>query len=352
MKIFNHLLWSGFCMALSLAVAAQEPVRIQLSGKKEFEQGEPLFIHFSLYNNTDSVIGLCRRPYVRVYSLTYSLPGDLLRHDENTGEIIPEGGILCDYIPPKYEVYKRGPKRCPAGDHTALMIEPGKTLRYSMLINECTDTENYFCKGQYKHLLPRGDYQFDVEFVFTNGLVYAGYHDFGIAGPSPAFRDKLRDFGGLFEAYYWSDGKAVDLSKRYDPALSDPLFDYVLNSGDSLMASKALIQLSDHCGRNEWLLFWYFSLLKKADEKTLWYLLNEMVDREYFPYSDKTGMLRMYDRLLRELKSHRRVYSVYLLERLQARLRYADGNSLRWDQEPLPLEEADLKKLKIYSKKK
>jgi len=349
--VYNRLIILSF-ICLSLTGTAQHPIQIDLSGKKRFELGEPIILYAQIRNNTDSVIGLCHEwSGFSVYSITHSLPGDSLWHDPQTGQFIRE--VYSHTITPKTDgVYEVRNRTCPANSNLSLMIEPGKKLYYPMFISECPMINNDACKGRYDYLLPVGDYRLDANFSFSNGKLFRGNFSFEIEKSSPDLQKKIENFGELSQNYYSSHIQKSDQykDKAYDPAISDPLYHYILESEDDVMTTKALLRIANFYGRNEWLLFWYFRVLEKADDQLLYYLINEFVGKDFFLYKDKAEALRIYDRLLRSLKKRDRVFSEYLLERLWARLHYAENE--RYRQKPFSIQEADLEGLKIYSAKK
>jgi len=338
-------------IGLSLAGTAQQAIQIDLSGKKQFELGEPIILYAQIRNNTDSAIGLCREwSDFSVYSITHSLPGDSLLHDPLTGQFIRE--VYSHTITPKIDgVYEVRNRTCPVSSNSALMIEPGKTLYYPLLISECWGINNDGCKGKYRYLLPKGIYHFQADFSFSNGQLFRGRYEFEIIGTSPDFQEQLMEYTPLLDTFlvhhYFGDAHVKD--KKYDAAVSDPYYEYLLKSADNRIVSKALIQLSKISG-TEWMVFWYFRVLEKADDLLLYYLLNEFVAEDFFLYKDKAEVLRIYDKLLQSLKKRDRVFSEYLLERLRTKLRYSDHG--RYSQEKFPINEADLEGLKIYSAKK
>ncbi len=351
MKILNYYLLIVFLISLSLEGSAQRPIQIDLLGKKRYELGEPIILYIQIYNNTDSVIGLCREwSDFSIFSVTHSLPGDSLWHDPLTGQFIRE--VYSHTITPKIDgVYEVKNRTCPANSNSALMIGPGKMLYYPLLISECWGINNDGCKGRYRYLLPKGTYHFQADFSFSNGQLFRGRYEFDILDTSPGFQSHLGEYASLLDSFlvhhYFGDAYVRD--KKYDAAVSDPLYEYLLQNADSRIVSKALIQFSVFSGRNEWLLFWYFRVLEKADDELLYYLINEFVGNDFFLYKDKAEVLGIYDRLLQSLQKRDRVFSEYLLERLRAKLRYSDHG--RYSQEKFPVKEADVDGLKIYSKR-
>ena len=349
--LYYHLVTLAL-IGLSLAGIAQQAIQIDLSGKKQFELGEPIILYALIRNNTDSVIGLSwEGTFFSLYSVTHSLPGDSLWHDPLTGQFIRE--VYSHTITPKIDgVFEVRNRTCPANSNLALMIEPGKTLYYPMLISECWGINNDGCMGRYRHLLPRGRYHFQGDFSFCHGQLFRGRYEFEIIGTSPDFQDRLEEYAPLLDSFlvhhYFGDAFVRD--KKYDAAVSDPLYEYLLKKADSRIVSKALIQFASFCGQNEWTLFWYLRILEKADDQLLYYLLNEFVGKDFFLYKDKAEALRIYDRLLQSLKKRDRVFSEYLLERLWARLHYAENE--RYRQKPFSIQDSDLEGLKIYSVKK
>ena len=274
-------------------------------------------------------------------------------HDPATGRFIREGSSHS------FGVNRAGKNSnktqeslCSLTSNEACIIEPGKVFFFPLLVSDCSDIEFIGCRGKYNFLLPKGDYRLDINWGFNNNQRFVRSYEFSIVETSIELSNTLGIYNELANNFLIDHvlGPDYNKGKKYDPMVGDPLYDAILNDGDSILVSKSLLMISDYFAVNEWLLYWYLSIIKMSDNTLMFYLINNLISQNFLLMRDKEQVIRVYDALLKGLENHERIYSEYLLERLRVKIQYS--NNEKYGRDRYSISVNDLKSLKIYSKKR